>query len=92
MEKRMVQCEDGRERQARLYGVPREEDNFIVQQAGIRFKGKHVTGEAWQSLSTGICYFLSGPVGKNIHLLPRVRTAPEENPAPVHRSLTVRME
>lgn len=91
MQKRMVHCEDGRERQARVYGIPREENDFLVMQAGVRVKGKHVTGEAWQSLSSGIWYFLTGPAGKNNHLLPRFRPIPEEAPALVHRSLTIRV-
>jgi hypothetical protein len=30
MEKQMVQCEDGRRRQARIHGVPKEEGGFTV--------------------------------------------------------------
>jgi hypothetical protein len=90
MEKQMVQCEDGRERQARVYGVPREEEGFLILQAGVRVRGKHVTGEAWYDLKTGIWHFLSGPEGKNIHLLPRRRSRPEGIPTVVHRSPTIR--
>ena len=44
MEKKMVECEDGRRRQARVYGIPREEGDFEILRAGIRLKGKHITG------------------------------------------------
>lgn len=74
----MVECEDGRRRQARVYGIPRKEGDFIVYQAGVRVKGKHVTGEAWHNQKTGIWYFLSGPDGKNMKLLPRTKNKPEE--------------
>lgn len=90
MEKRMVQCEDGRERQARVYGMAREEEGFLILQAGVRVRGKHVTGEAWCDLKTGVWHFLSGPDGKNTHLLPRRRSRPEMVPTPVHRSPTIR--
>jgi len=90
MEKRMVQCEDGRERQARVYGFAREEDGFLILQAGVRVRGKHVTGEAWCDLETGIWHFLSGPHGKNTHLLPRRRARPEAVPVSMHRSPTIR--
>ncbi len=90
MERRMVQCEDGRERQARVYGDPREEEGFLVLQAGVRVKGKHVTGEAWCNPETGIWYFLTGPAGKNMHLLPRRRLKPEVLTTAVDRSPTVR--
>ncbi|MEW5724422.1 MAG: hypothetical protein AB1896_15030 [Thermodesulfobacteriota bacterium] len=90
MKKQMVECEDGRRRQARVYGIPRFEGNYKISSAGIRVKGKHVTGEAWQNLKTGIWYFLSGPVGKNLQLLPRTRERPEEASTPILRSPTVR--
>ena len=38
----MVQCEDGRRRQARVHGVPRQEGEFEIWNAGVRLKGKHV--------------------------------------------------
>jgi len=47
MEKQMVQCEDGRRRQARIHGIPKEEGGFRIWKAGVRLKGKHVSGEAW---------------------------------------------
>ena len=34
MEKHMVQCEDGRRRQARIHGMPREEGDFRIWIAG----------------------------------------------------------
>jgi hypothetical protein len=40
MEKQMVQCEDGRRRQARIQGLPTEEGDFRVWKAGVRLKGK----------------------------------------------------
>lgn len=90
MRKQMVECEDGRRRQARVYGIPRHEGVFTVLQAGIRIQGKHVTGEAWYNQKTGIWYFLSGPEGKNTHLLPRRRSRPEEIAVKVLRSPSVR--
>ena len=45
MEKQMVQCEDGRRRQARIHGVPKEEGSFKVWKAGVRLKGKHVSNQ-----------------------------------------------
>lgn len=90
MKKQMVECEDGRERQARIYGIPREEGDFLILKAGVRVKGRHVTGEAWHNPKTGIWYFLSDPEGKNTHLLPRTRTRPEASPTIVHRSPTVK--
>lgn len=90
MEKQMVECEDGRRRQARVYGIPREEGDFIVLQAGIRVRGKHVTGEAWHNQKTGIWYFLAGPEGKNMNLLPRHRERPEGSMTSILRSPTIR--
>lgn len=90
MEKQMVQCEDGRERQARVYGVPREEDGYRILQAGVRIRGRHVTGEAWLDLLTGIWHFLSGPAGRNLQLLPRQRPRPDRASSAVHRSPTIR--
>ena len=45
MEKQMVQCEDGRRRQARIQGVAKQEGDFRIWKAGVRLKGKHVSGE-----------------------------------------------
>ena len=90
MKKQMVECEDGRRRQARVYGIPREEGNFRILQAGVRIKGKHVTGEAWHDLKTGSWYFLTGPAGKNMHLLPRNKEKPGESPISLLRSPYVR--
>ena len=72
MEKQMVQCEDGRRRQARIHGMPREEGDFRIWKAGIRLKGKHVSGEAWYSFKTKTWYFLSDPEGKHSHLMERL--------------------
>jgi hypothetical protein len=74
MEKYMVQCEDGRRRQARIQGMPREEGDFRIWKAGIRLKGKHVSGEAWYSFKTKTWYFLADPEGKHSHLMERLNT------------------
>lgn len=72
MEKQMVQCEDGRRRQARIHGVPTEEGGFKVWKAGVRLKGKHVSGEAWYSFQTKTWYFITDPEGKHSHLMDRI--------------------
>ncbi len=72
MEKHMVQCEDGRRRQARIHGMPREEGDFRIWKAGVRLKGKHVAGEAWYSHVTKTWHFLSDPEGKHSHLMERL--------------------
>lgn len=92
MRKQMVECEDGRSRQARVYGIPREEGNFEILQAGIRLKGKHVTGEAWHNRRTGVWYFLTGPEGKNRSLLPRENKKPTEPFTSLLRSPSIRTE
>jgi hypothetical protein len=74
MEKHMVQCEDGRRRQARIQGMPREEGDFKIWKAGVRLKGKHVSGEAWYSFKTKTWYFLTDPEGKHSHLMDRLNT------------------
>ena len=74
MEKHMVQCEDGRRRQARIHGMPREEGDFRIWKAGVRLKGKHVSGEAWYSDKTKTWYFLTDPEGKHSHLMERLNT------------------
>ncbi len=71
MEKQMVQCEDGRRRQARIYGEHRQDGDFEVWKSAVRVKGKHVSGEAWHSRKTKIWYFLTNPEGKNSELLYR---------------------
>ena len=68
----MVQCEDGRRRQARIHGVPKQEGDFRIWQAGVRLKGKHVSGEAWYSYKTKTWYFLADPEGKHVHLMDRI--------------------
>jgi hypothetical protein len=73
MEKQMVQCEDGRRRQARIHGVPKEEGSFKVWKAGVRLKGKHVSGEAWYSFQTKTWYFITDPEGKHSHLMDRIQ-------------------
>jgi hypothetical protein len=73
MEKQMVQCEDGRRRQARIHGVPKEEGGFRVWKAGVRLKGKHVSGEAWYSFQTKTWYFIIDPEGKHSHLMDRIQ-------------------
>ncbi len=78
MEKQMVECEDGRIRQARIWGFARQEGSFEVRPAGIRLKGKHVTGEVWLSQTTGTGYFLTDPECKHSRLLPRCRERPAE--------------
>jgi len=72
MEKQMVQCEDGRRRQARIHGIPKEEGGFRIWKAGVRLKGKHVSGEAWYSYQTKTWYFLTDPEGKHSHLMDRI--------------------
>ncbi len=72
MEKHMVQCEDGRRRQARIHGMPRDEGDFRIWKAGVRLKGKHVSGEAWYSQKTKTWYFLADPEGKHSHLMDRI--------------------
>jgi hypothetical protein len=72
MEKQMVQCEDGRRRQARIHGNPRQEGDFKIWKASVRLKGKHVSGEAWYSSKTKTWYFLADPEGKHVHLMERL--------------------
>ena len=72
MEKQMVQCEDGRRRQARIHGIPKDEGEFKVWKAGVRLKGKHVSGEAWYSYQTKTWYFITDPEGKHSHLMDRI--------------------
>ena len=72
MEKQMVQCEDGRRRQARIHGVPKQEGDFRIWKAGVRLKGKHVAGEAWYSHKTKTWYFLTDPDGRHAHLMERL--------------------
>ena len=72
MEKHMVQCEDGRRRQARIHGTSRDEGDFRIWKAGVRLKGKHVSGEAWYSQKTKTWYFLADPEGKHVHLMERL--------------------
>lgn len=71
MEKQLAECEDGRRRQARVYGESGEDGDFEVRKAGVRVKGKHVNGEPWYSRKTGTWYFLTDPECKNSHLLCR---------------------
>lgn len=78
MEKQMVQCEDGRRRQARIQGVPKQEGDFKIWQAAVRLKGKHVSGEAWYSYKTKTWYFLANPEGKHAHLMERLNTQLKE--------------
>jgi hypothetical protein len=72
MQKQMVQCEDGRRRQARIHGMPIEEGGFRIWKAGVRLKGKHVSGEAWYSQQTKTWYFIIDPEGKHSHLMDRI--------------------
>ena len=72
MERQMVQCEDGRRRQARVHGAPRQEGEFKIWNAGVRLKGKHVSGEAWYSYKTKTWYILTDPEGKHAHLMERI--------------------
>jgi hypothetical protein len=74
MERQMVQCEDGRRRQARIHGIPKQEGDFKIWKAGVRLKGKHVSGEAWYSYKTKTWYFLADPEGKHVHLMERLTT------------------
>jgi len=75
MEKKMVQCEDGRRRQARIQGDPKEDGDFSTWQAAIRFKGKHVSGAAWYSHKTKTWYFSSDPDGKHSHLMDSIQSS-----------------
>ena len=72
MQKQMVQCEDGRRREARIHGIAKEDGEYRVWPAGIRLKGKHVSGEAWYSQKTKTWYFLTDPEGKHSHLMGRI--------------------
>ncbi|MCB2173520.1 hypothetical protein KQH65_12345 [archaeon] len=72
MEKQLVQCEDGRHREARVHGIPRQEGAFKIFDAAVRLKGKHVSGEAWYSHKTKTWYFLADPHGKHAHLMERI--------------------
>ncbi len=78
MEKQMVQCEDGRRRQARIQGVPKQEGDFRIWKAGVRLKGKHVSGEAWYSHKTKTWYFLADPDGRHAHLMERLNAQLKE--------------
>ena len=78
MEKQMVQCEDGRRRQARIHGVPKQEGDFRIWKAGVRLKGKHVSGEAWYSHKTKTWYFLADPDGRHTHLMERLNAQLKE--------------
>ena len=78
MEKQMVQCEDGRRRQARIHGVAKQEGDFRIWKAGVRLKGKHVSGEAWYSHKTKTWYFLADPEGRHAHLMDRLNTQLKE--------------
>ena len=78
MEKQMVQCEDGRRRQARIHGAPKQEGDFRIWKAGVRLKGKHVAGEAWYSHKTKTWYFLADPDGRHVHLMDRLNTQLKE--------------
>ena len=79
MEKQMVQCEDGRRRQARIHGDSKQEGDFKIWQAGVRLKGKHVSGEAWYSYKTKTWYFLADPEGKHAHLMERLNMQLKED-------------
>lgn len=79
MEKQMVQCEDGRRRQARIHGMPRDEGDFKIWKASVRLKGKHVSGEGWYSYKTKTWYFLTDPEGKHAHLMERLQTQLRED-------------
>ena len=81
MEKQMVQCEDGRRRQARIHGIPKQEGDFKVWNAGVRLKGKHVSGEAWYSSKTKTWYFLADPEGKHVHLMERITSSCARSPS-----------
>ena len=78
MEKQMVQCEDGRRRQARIHGAPKQEGDFRIWKAGVRLKGKHVSGEAWYSHKTKTWYFLADPDGRHAHLMERLNAQLKE--------------
>jgi hypothetical protein len=90
MQKQMVSCEDGKDREARVYGMPRVDGDFEILQAGVRIKGRHVTGEAWYSYKTSSWYFLTGTDGKNKKLLPRYKEKPNETPFSLLQSPRVR--
>ena len=86
MEKQMVQCEDGRRRQARIHGVPKQEGDFKIWKAGVRLKGKHVSGEAWYSYKTKTWYFLADPEGKHAHLMDRLNTQLKDETIRQHKN------
>lgn len=86
MEKQMVQCEDGRRRQARIHGIPKQEGDFKIWQAAVRLKGKHVTGEAWYSYKTKTWYFLADREGKHAHLMERLNTQLKEESIQEHKN------
>ncbi len=85
MEKQMVQCEDGRRRQARIHGIPKQEGDFKIWPAGVRLKGKHVSGEAWYSYKTKTWYFLADPEGKHAHLMERLNSQLKEETIRQHQ-------
>jgi hypothetical protein len=90
MRKQIVSCEDGKEREARVYGLAREDGDFEILEAGVRIKGKHVKGEAWHSRKTACWYFLTGVDGKNKKLLPRLKDRPNETPFHLLQSTRIR--
>jgi len=71
----MVQCEDGRRRQARIQGDPKTDGDFSIWQAAIRLKGKHVSGAAWYSHKTKAWYFSSNPEDKHSHLMDHIQSS-----------------
>ena len=91
MNKELAMCEDGRLREARYYGDPKNEGNFKIFPAEVRIKGKHIQGAIWNSIVTGNWYFLTDPNCKNCELLPRKVDKPQESNQDLKQSINVRI-
>ena len=66
----------------RYFGIVEPWENLIfcfkIWKAGVRLKGKHVSGEAWYSYKTKTWYFLADPEGKHVHLMERLNAQLKE--------------
>jgi hypothetical protein len=58
--------------------MDKQEGDFRIWKAGVRLKGKHVSGEAWYSHKTKTWYFLADPEGRHVHLMERLNTQLKE--------------
>ena len=86
----MVQCKDGRRRQARIHGIHREEGSYLIWKAGVRLKGKHISGEAWYSHQTKTWHFISDPDAKHSHLMDQISdTLKEERIRKLHEQIKI---